>query len=115
MKTLYANPYPHKVYLFRGAKLDEVRKVLKRLKLPNLVDFPDSMDVRIDGKTSYNGNDIVVWTAHKNVTTLVHELAHTAFCILNDCGVEISHKNDESFAYLQEFLLGQALYKKGKK
>lgn len=40
--------------------------------------------------------------------TLVHELVHATFRILTECGVPISRRNDETFAYLMDALFSES-------
>lgn len=59
-----------------------------------------------------NGSDpfIVVWLPEISFTTnnydsIVHELSHAAFHILNIVGIKIGSKNQEPFAYLLGWLV----------
>ena len=56
---------------------------------------------------SYNTNEL---------STLVHELLHATFLMGDFIGIEYKYKgNNEFYTYLQEFLLKEALDKKGYK
>jgi len=55
-------------------------------------------------------NDLLVWIQSKNdVTSLTHELLHCSTWILERAGVPMNVAADEALAYLQEYLLAQAL------
>jgi hypothetical protein len=45
----------------------------------------------------------------ERVAILSHEVTHAVMCVLSDRGVQISHENDEAFAYYHEWLFRQCL------
>lgn len=60
------------------------------------------------------GTEIAVWIrSAKNLAVLGHEIIHAVFMILSDKGVPINGENDEAFAYLFEYLFGEAAYLAG--
>lgn len=61
----------------------------------------DNFYKRIKTKTTYT----------QLYCTLVHEVLHATTTILNNRGVPINFENDETIAYLQEFILSEILTK----
>lgn len=82
--------------------------------LPRLMEGADgTLDLgRALGRTYFcdGKSHLVVWLHRRDdLSTLVHELAHVCFYILETRGVTISHQEDEPFAYLLQFFMNRCL------
>jgi hypothetical protein len=67
-----------------------------------------------EGQTICFNDFIVIWSKHKDrsiesLSTLVHECVHAANMILDHKGIPMSLENDESQAYLVEWLFENCL------
>lgn len=83
---------------YRGALTDEERK---------LIEF----DKTIKGRTIFLENNAqIVWLRDgRNFPVLAHEMLHATAFILGKVGIEFSEKTDEVYAYLQQYLIEQAI------
>jgi len=111
-QIIKVNAYVYPIISFVGYGVDEnqFRTFMKKRGCSDeIMDALFVSHVRgkmvVDDKTQA----VYVWTPTKDIIALVHELAHTAFYILEICGVVISSENDEAFCYLQQHLLSSVL------
>ena len=109
MKTLTANPYKSKILLFRGMSPEKFKKDLVKSVPKSWHHIAEQIKPNHLGKTWYRSGSVIIWCRSKSLTTLVHELLHATTYILDYKGVPISQDNDECMAYLQGYLLTQAL------
>src|ERR1044072_6383802 len=60
-----------------------------------------------DGISYEKGSVYLVGVFNNAMGVLVHELGHTAFKILRDCGIPADYTAQEAFCYLIEYLYEQ--------
>lgn len=59
-----------------------------------------------------NGNQYgILWCKNDNLFVLIHEAAHAAFWLMDSKGILISKENEETFAYIQEFIVQEIMEK----
>lgn len=75
----------------------------------------DPIDIsNCDGQTICSNDSIIIWSKFKDrsiesLSTLVHECVHAANMILDHKGIPMSLENDESQAYLVEWIFENCL------
>jgi hypothetical protein len=87
----------------------QVNNALKKLKATELIDISGC-----DGQTVFCADFVVIWSKHKDksvesLSTLVHECVHAANMVLDHKGIPMNLENDESQAYLVEWLFENCL------
>ena len=74
---------------------------------------PDDEDVKAiessRGVTITNDNCRMLCVFDGGVPIAAHESVHMAWAILKECGVKVSHSNDEPLAYLAAWLLTETV------
>lgn len=90
-------PYDYEVILF-----DDVRKHLRYVRAldPERIEIHDIATAGGACSTLHMQNEIVVGVFTGSFKTLVHELSHAAFRILQACNVPAEADNSEAYAYL---------------
>ena len=97
------NIAPFKGTLYITKCREEYLKKRNEFKEP----VPDISDCI--GIASDENNCHVVGIFDGTVSTLMHELAHVCFKVLEYCSIEVSANNSEVFCYLQEYLMIEVL------
>lgn len=62
-----------------------------------------------------SGKKCYLYLEEINHQTLVHELIHFVMYVFDYCGIDISYKNDEPFAYYMDYYYGMIIEKLKKK
>jgi hypothetical protein len=98
-------PWKYQVGVLYGPA-KECDKWVKKNIDPNLTveEYSDGMTFRKFGKP------ILIWVKDiKKMSTLVHEILHAVFFILDDRGVILSEESEETYTYTVSDLLDQIL------
>jgi hypothetical protein len=82
------------------------QKEFKRLYAKRIKRGPIDLS-NADGISSDRAGYFLVGVFNGELGTLVHELAHTAFKVLNHVNVRADFKHQEAFAYLQQWLFDE--------
>lgn len=102
--TFYSDLFKEGFVFLPGYTQKQVNTFLKRFKVE------DSIEIEgCEGLTVFSQNFVIIWSKYKDksiesLTTLVHESVHAANMILDHKGIPMSLENDESQAYLVEWI-----------
>ena len=107
--TFYSDLYKEGFIFLPGFTQKQVNSLLKKFKVEDSVDIEGC-----DGLTVFCQNFVLIWSKHKDksiesLSTLVHECVHAANMILDHKGIPMSLENDESQAYLVEWIFENCL------
>jgi hypothetical protein len=100
----YSDLYKENFLFMPGYTQKQINSLFKKLKIED----PPKVE-NCEGTTDFYDGFIVIWSKHKDksqesILNLVHESVHAANLILDFKGIPISLENDETQAYLIEWI-----------
>jgi hypothetical protein len=100
----YSDLYKENFVFMPGFTQKQVDSFTKKLKI-------ESIDIEeCEGKTMFCDGFVLIWSRYKDksfesLSTLVHECIHASWMILDWKGIPVSLENDDTQAYLVEWIL----------
>ena len=109
INVFYSDIYKEGFVFFPGYTQKQLNLALKKLKIEEPIEIDGC-----DGQTIFCKDFVVIWSKHKDksiesLSTLVHESVHAANMILDHKGIPMTLENDESQAYLVEWIFENCL------
>ena len=107
MKTLSLRPYPRTVLVCESR--EEFKKAHFRVFKNDEHGLKDSNRGRMVGLYNDKNRTVVYLVFFEDVPSLVHELTHVVFSVLETASIPINGATDEAFCYLLQQLVADAL------
>lgn len=101
--------YPFEIMVYFGEEKEPLIKKLKKFLPDKLFEDIKTMDIKNGRSIIFDSGQTLLWLKEKptsidGLALLNHEIFHCTCFILERVGIKYSHKSDEAFAYLIQYL-----------